>query len=83
MDFPPATNVALLPASSSLPKFSHLRNFHGEKNYFRSKEANTGFLSSKSVSFGKSNLECDLWSKAEPLSDGSPVHEATFHSADA
>jgi hypothetical protein len=32
--FPPATNVALLPASSSLPKFSHLRNFHGEKKIF-------------------------------------------------
>ena len=83
VDFPPATNAALLSTISSLPKFSHLRNSHGGGNNFRSKAASARFLSAKSVSFGKSNLECDLGSKAEPLSGGSPVHVAKFHSADA
>ena len=83
VDFPPATNAALLSTSSSSPKFSHLRNSHGGGNYFRSKAANAGFLSEKSVSFGKSHLECDLRLKAEPLSGGSPVQEAKFHDTGA
>ena len=53
VDFPPATNAALLSTSSSSPKFSHLRNSHGGGNYFRSKAANARFLSAKSVSFAK------------------------------
>ena len=79
VDFPSATNAALLATSSSLPKLSHLRDSQGGGNNFRSKAASALFLSAKSVSFGKSNLEFDHGSKAEPLSGGSPVQEAKFH----
>jgi len=83
VDFPSATNAALLATSSSLPKLSHLRDSQGGGNNFRSKAASALFLSAKSVSFGKSNLEFDHGSKAEPLSGGSPVQEAKFHDTGA
>ena len=79
MDFPPATNAALLATSSSLPKLSHLRDSHGGGNYFHSKAANARFYRRNQFRSESQILNLILGQRL----NRSPVHEAKFHGTGA